>query len=96
MEPTDNLEYFLYKYNISKKDKKLKSYKNIDWIIGSAEKLPVKDNSCDYIFLFYLVFFTGEISKFCTLSCTSYPKSYPQGVMTFPALISAVLEECSP
>ncbi len=33
---------------IDKGREKLKSYKNIDWIIGSAEKLPVKDNSCDY------------------------------------------------
>ena len=27
---------------------KLKKYKNIDWVIGSAEKLPFKENSFDY------------------------------------------------
>ena len=27
---------------------KLHNYKNIKWIIASAEKLPIKDNSCDY------------------------------------------------
>jgi demethylmenaquinone methyltransferase / 2-methoxy-6-polyprenyl-1,4-benzoquinol methylase len=27
---------------------KLKNYKNIDWILSSAESLPVKDSSCDY------------------------------------------------
>ena len=28
--------------------KKLSNYKNIDWVIAPAEKLPIKDNSCDY------------------------------------------------
>ena len=27
---------------------KLAFYKNIDWVIAPAEKLPIKDNSCDY------------------------------------------------
>jgi demethylmenaquinone methyltransferase/2-methoxy-6-polyprenyl-1,4-benzoquinol methylase len=27
---------------------KLSNYRNIKWIIASAEKLPIKDNSCDY------------------------------------------------
>ena len=27
---------------------KLKNYKNIDWILSSAESLPIKDNFCDY------------------------------------------------
>jgi demethylmenaquinone methyltransferase / 2-methoxy-6-polyprenyl-1,4-benzoquinol methylase len=33
---------------ISKGKDKLKNYKNISWINGSAENLPIKDNSCDY------------------------------------------------
>ena len=33
---------------IDKGKEKLKKYDNIDWIIGSAEKLPLKNNSCDY------------------------------------------------
>ncbi len=33
---------------INKGKIKLNNYKNIDWIIASAEKLPIKDNSCDY------------------------------------------------
>ena len=35
---------------IDKGKEKLKKYKNIDWIISSAEKLPLKDNSYDAIF----------------------------------------------
>ena len=33
---------------ISKGQEKLIDYKNIDWLIAPAEKLPIKDNSCDY------------------------------------------------
>ena len=33
---------------IKKGKEKLKKYNNIKWIIGSAEKLPLKENSCDY------------------------------------------------
>ena len=33
---------------ISKGKTKLTSYKNINWVIAPAEKLPIKDNSCDY------------------------------------------------
>ena len=33
---------------IGKGKEKLKNYKNIKWLIASAEKLPIKDNSCDY------------------------------------------------
>ena len=33
---------------ISKGKAKLNIYKNIDWIIAPAEKLPIKDDSCDY------------------------------------------------
>ena len=33
---------------IKKGKSKLKKYKNIKWIIASAENLPIQDNSCDY------------------------------------------------
>jgi len=33
---------------INKGKEKLKNYKNIKWIVGSAENLPLKENSCDY------------------------------------------------
>ena len=33
---------------ITKGKEKLKNYKNINWIIASAEKLPLKDNSFDF------------------------------------------------
>ena len=33
---------------INKGKIKLNNYKNIDWIVAPAEKLPIKDNSCDY------------------------------------------------
>ena len=33
---------------IKKGKSKLKDYKNIKWIVNSAEKLSLKDNSCDY------------------------------------------------
>jgi len=33
---------------ISKGKEKLKNYKNIKWIIASAENLPIEENSCDY------------------------------------------------
>jgi demethylmenaquinone methyltransferase / 2-methoxy-6-polyprenyl-1,4-benzoquinol methylase len=33
---------------INKGRSKLDRYKNINWIIAPAEKLPIKDNSCDY------------------------------------------------
>ena len=33
---------------IKKGKKKLKNYKNIKWILASAENLPLKENSCDY------------------------------------------------
>ena len=33
---------------IAKGKEKLKKYKNINWIISSAEKLPLKDNSYDF------------------------------------------------
>ena len=33
---------------IGKGKEKLQNYKNINWLIAPAEKLPIKDNSCDY------------------------------------------------
>ena len=33
---------------IGKAKKKLFNYENIEWLIASAEKLPLPDNSCDY------------------------------------------------
>ena len=33
---------------INKGKIKLNDYKNINWVIASAEKLPLEDNSCDY------------------------------------------------
>ena len=36
---------------ISKGKEKLKNYKNIKWIISSAEKLPLKSNSFDFYVL---------------------------------------------
>ena len=33
---------------VSKGKTKLTTYKNINWVIAPAEKLPIKDNSCDY------------------------------------------------
>ena len=33
---------------ISKGKEKLKKYRNINWVISSAEKIPVKDNSFDF------------------------------------------------
>jgi demethylmenaquinone methyltransferase / 2-methoxy-6-polyprenyl-1,4-benzoquinol methylase len=33
---------------ISKGKTKLNRYENINWVIASAEKLPIKNNSCDY------------------------------------------------
>ena len=33
---------------INKGKEKLKNYKNINWIVGSAEGLPLNENSCDY------------------------------------------------
>jgi demethylmenaquinone methyltransferase/2-methoxy-6-polyprenyl-1,4-benzoquinol methylase len=33
---------------ISKGEKKLGTNKNVKWLVAPAEKLPIKDNSCDY------------------------------------------------
>jgi demethylmenaquinone methyltransferase/2-methoxy-6-polyprenyl-1,4-benzoquinol methylase len=42
---------------------KLNSYKNINWIIAPAEKLPVKDNSCDYYTISFGLRNTKNLNK---------------------------------
>jgi len=42
---------------------KLNSYKNINWIIAPAEKLPVKDNSCDYYTISFGLRNTKDLNK---------------------------------
>ena len=48
---------------ISKGKEKLKKYSNIKWIIGSAENLPVKDESCDYYTISFGLRNTKNIDK---------------------------------
>ena len=40
---------------ISKGKSKLEKYKNINWIISPAEKLPVLDNTYDFYTIFFFV-----------------------------------------
>ena len=42
---------------------KLKNYKNIKWIIGSAEKIPLKENSCDYYTISFGLRNTKNLNK---------------------------------
>jgi len=42
---------------------KLNDYKNINWIIASAENLPIKDNSCDYYTISFGIRNTRNINK---------------------------------
>ena len=42
---------------------KLKKYKNIKWIIASAEKLPIQDNSCDYYTISFGLRNTKNLNK---------------------------------
>ena len=42
---------------------KLKNYKNIKWIIGSAEKIPLKENSCDYYTISFGLRNTKSLNK---------------------------------
>ena len=44
---------------INKGKEKLNEYKNLNWIIAPAEKLPLKENSFD----FYTISFGLEILK---------------------------------
>ena len=48
---------------ISKGKEKLKKYKNIDWIIAPAEKLPIFDNSFDYYTISFGLRNTQNINK---------------------------------
>ena len=48
---------------INKGKEKLKDYKNINWIVASAEKLPLKDNSCDYYTISFGLRNTKDLNK---------------------------------
>ena len=48
---------------ISKGKSKLKNYKNIKWLVGSAEKLPLKNNSCDYYTISFGLRNTRNLNK---------------------------------
>ena len=48
---------------INKGKEKLKKYKNIKWVIGSAEKLPLKENSFDYYTISFGLRNTKNLNK---------------------------------
>ena len=48
---------------IGKGKEKLSTYKNINWIIAPAEKLPIKDNSCDYYTISFGLRNTKDLNK---------------------------------
>ena len=48
---------------IGKGKEKLNTYKNINWIIAPAEKLPIKDNSCDYYTISFGLRNTKDLNK---------------------------------
>ena len=48
---------------MKKGKKRLSNYKNIKWIKGSAEKLPLKSNSCDYYTISFGLRNTKNINK---------------------------------
>jgi demethylmenaquinone methyltransferase/2-methoxy-6-polyprenyl-1,4-benzoquinol methylase len=48
---------------IKKGKSKLKKYKNIKWIIASAENLPIQDNSCDYYTISFGLRNTKNLNK---------------------------------
>jgi len=48
---------------IEKGREKLKNYDNINWLIGSAEKLPLKNNSCDYYTISFGLRNTKNLAK---------------------------------
>ena len=48
---------------IKKAQVKLKNYKNIKWIIDSAENLSLKDNSCDYYTISFGLRNTKKLNK---------------------------------
>ena len=48
---------------IGKGKTKLTTYKNINWVIAPAEKLPIKDNSCDYYTISFGLRNTKDLNK---------------------------------
>ena len=48
---------------INKGKNKLNKFKNINWVIASAEKLPIKDNSCDYYTISFGLRNTKDLNK---------------------------------
>ena len=48
---------------ISKGKIKLTAYKNINWLIAPAEKLPIKDNTCDYYTISFGLRNTKNLNK---------------------------------
>ncbi len=48
---------------VGKGKTKLTSYKNINWVIAPAEKLPIKDNSCDYYTISFGLRNTKDLNK---------------------------------
>jgi len=48
---------------IGKGKTKLVNYKNINWVIAQAEKLPIKDNSCDYYTISFGLRNTKDLNK---------------------------------
>ena len=48
---------------IEKGKNKLKNYKNIKWIVNSAEKLSLKENSCDYYTISFGLRNTKSLNK---------------------------------
>tara|TARA_A100001015_G_C15004524_1_gene720044 strand:- start:126 stop:830 length:705 start_codon:yes stop_codon:yes gene_type:complete len=48
---------------IDKGKKKLLNYKNIKWVIASAENLPIEDNSCDYYTISFGLRNTKNLNK---------------------------------
>ena len=48
---------------ITKGKEKLNKYKNIDWIVAPAEKLPLKDNTFDYYTISFGLRNTKDINK---------------------------------
>jgi demethylmenaquinone methyltransferase/2-methoxy-6-polyprenyl-1,4-benzoquinol methylase len=43
--------------------RKLANYRNINWKIAPAEKLPIKDNSCDYYTISFGLRNTKDLNK---------------------------------
>ena len=48
---------------IQKGKEKLNKYKNVNWIVASAENLPVEDNSCDYYTISFGLRNTKNLNK---------------------------------